>query len=67
MYIRISLQIFICSRTHSQLAQLVHEIKKTVFAEDVRLVTLASRQNYCINTTVYKLNNVNLINERYKL
>ncbi|KAM3967337.1 ATP-dependent DNA helicase DDX11 [Aphomia sociella] len=58
------LKIFIGSRTHSQLSQFVGEIKRTVFKEDTRVVTLASRQHYCINTDVAKLKNVNLINER---
>lgn len=57
-------QIYISSRTHSQLSQFIGEIKRTVFKEDTRVVTLASRQHYCINSEVVKLKNVNLINER---
>ncbi|XP_047022260.1 ATP-dependent DNA helicase DDX11 isoform X2 [Helicoverpa zea] len=57
-------KIYISSRTHSQLSQFIGEIKRTVFAEDTRVVTLASRQHYCINSEVNKLKNVNLINER---
>ncbi|XP_066150180.1 ATP-dependent DNA helicase DDX11 [Euwallacea fornicatus] len=57
-------QIIIASRTHSQLSQLVGEIKKSPFGENVRVVSLASRQNYCINPSVRKLNNVTLINEK---
>ena len=40
----LAVQIFYCSRTHSQLAQFVKEVKKTTFAEDIRLVTIGSRQ-----------------------
>ncbi|XP_052755943.1 ATP-dependent DNA helicase DDX11 isoform X2 [Galleria mellonella] len=58
------MKIFIGSRTHSQLSQFVGEIKRTVFKDNMRVVTLASRQHYCINSDVAKLKNVNLINER---
>ncbi|KAG6459790.1 hypothetical protein O3G_MSEX011615 [Manduca sexta] len=57
-------KIYISSRTHSQLSQFIGEIKRTEFKDDIRLVTLASRQHYCINSEVNKLKNVNLINER---
>ncbi|KPJ06016.1 Putative ATP-dependent RNA helicase DDX11-like protein 8 [Papilio machaon] len=58
------LPIYISSRTHSQLSQFIGEIKRTVFKECTRVVTLASRQHYCINSDVTRLKNVNLINER---
>ncbi|XP_017769613.1 PREDICTED: putative ATP-dependent RNA helicase DDX11-like protein 8 [Nicrophorus vespilloides] len=57
-------KIFICSRTHSQLAQFIGEINKSPFAKDVRVVTLGSRQNYCINPDVNRLKNISLVNER---
>ncbi|KAL4706903.1 hypothetical protein ACJJTC_012362 [Scirpophaga incertulas] len=57
-------KIYISSRTHSQLSQFVGEIKQTSFKDNTRVVTLASRQHYCINDSVSKLKNVNLINER---
>lgn len=56
-------KIFFCSRTHSQLSQVVSEIKKTKYAQQVRCVSLASRQNLCINPEVRKLSSVALINE----
>jgi chromosome transmission fidelity protein 1 len=59
-----SVQIYFCSRTHSQLAQFVGEVQRSPFGQDIRLVSLASRQNYCINKTVQKLKNLSLINER---
>lgn len=37
-------QIYYCSRTHSQLAQFIHEVQKSPFANDISLVTLGSRQ-----------------------
>ncbi|CAD0197414.1 unnamed protein product [Chrysodeixis includens] len=57
-------KVYISSRTHSQLSQFIGEIKRTAFKEDTRVVTLASRQHYCINSEVNKLKNVNLINEK---
>lgn len=43
------LKVFYCSRTHSQLSQFVKELKKTVFAQNIRVVCLGSRKNMCIN------------------
>uniref|UniRef100_A0AC11DLD5 DEAD/H-box helicase 11 n=1 Tax=Ovis aries TaxID=9940 RepID=A0AC11DLD5_SHEEP len=37
-------KIYYCSRTHSQLAQFVHEVQKSPFGQDTRLVSLGSRQ-----------------------
>lgn len=60
-------QIIIASRTHSQLSQFVGEIKRSPYGKDIRVVSLASRQNYCINPTVKQLKNISLINERYEI
>lgn len=43
------LKVFYCSRTHSQLSQFVKELKKTVFAQKLKVVCLGSRKNMCIN------------------
>ncbi|XP_037935516.1 ATP-dependent DNA helicase DDX11 [Teleopsis dalmanni] len=59
-----SVQIYFCSRTHSQLSQVVREIKKTAYGKRIRCVSLASRQQLCINPQVRKLTNVALMNER---
>ncbi|XP_020282942.1 ATP-dependent DNA helicase DDX11 [Pseudomyrmex gracilis] len=56
-------KIFFCSRTHSQLTQFVHELKRSPYSQDISVVPLSSRQNYCINKNVKKLRHVNLINE----
>ncbi|KAI4487393.1 hypothetical protein M0804_005542 [Polistes exclamans] len=56
-------KIYFCSRTHSQLSQFVKELKRSPYSENVSVVTLASRQNYCINKSVKKLKHINLINE----
>ena len=57
-------QIFFCSRTHTQLAQVVREIKRTPYGERVRCISLASRQQLCIHKQLRKLNNTALINEK---
>jgi chromosome transmission fidelity protein 1 len=57
-------QIFYCSRTHSQLSQFVKEIQKTKFSKEIRLASLASRSNLCINESVLALKSSTLINER---
>lgn len=56
-------QIIYASRTHSQLSQFVHEIKKTIYA-DAKCVTLGSRKNLCINDHVLKLGNISHINDK---
>ena len=57
-------KIFFCSRTHSQITQFIGELNKTVYSESVRLVTLGSRMNLCINDHVLKLNSIQAINDR---
>jgi len=59
-----SVQIYFCSRTHSQLSQFVREVQRSPYGQDIRLVSLASRQNYCINEAVRKLKSLSLINEQ---
>jgi chromosome transmission fidelity protein 1 len=48
-------QIIYCSRTHSQIAQFMNEIKKTDF-RDLRCVVIGSRKNLCINPQVNRSN-----------
>ncbi|KAI3371375.1 hypothetical protein L3Q82_023967, partial [Scortum barcoo] len=57
-------KIYYCSRTHSQLAQFVHEVQKSPFSKDISLVTLGSRQNLCINEEVRHLGSIQRINDR---
>lgn len=57
-------KIYYCSRTHSQLAQFVHEIQKSPFSKDISVVTLGSRQNLCINEDVRRLGSIQRINDR---
>uniref|UniRef100_A0A670YDR0 DEAD/H-box helicase 11 n=1 Tax=Pseudonaja textilis TaxID=8673 RepID=A0A670YDR0_PSETE len=56
--------IYYCSRTHSQLAQFIHEVQKSPFSKETRLVSLGSRQNLCVNEEVRCLGAVQLINDR---
>uniref|UniRef100_A0A5K3EZ52 Helicase ATP-binding domain-containing protein n=1 Tax=Mesocestoides corti TaxID=53468 RepID=A0A5K3EZ52_MESCO len=58
------LQVIYCSRTHSQLAQVVGELMKMKDLSDkVTVVTLASRQMLCVNKAVYSLKNQALVRE----
>nr|CDJ97591.1 DEAD2 domain containing protein [Haemonchus contortus] len=57
-----TVKVFYASRTHSQLEQLIDELKKTRFKP--RIVTAASRQTLCANKDVTKLKFSHLINER---
>ncbi|TDH64939.1 hypothetical protein CCR75_001550 [Bremia lactucae] len=49
------MKIIYCSRTHSQISQFVREIRKTKFANHIRVVSLGSRKNLCTNPKVSKL------------
>lgn len=64
-------KIYFCSRTHSQLSQVMGELKKIVsravkieLLEDYSAVTLGSRANLCINPDVIKLRSVQRINDK---
>nr|XP_016937000.1 ATP-dependent DNA helicase DDX11 [Drosophila suzukii] len=57
-------QIFFCSRTHSQLTQIVAELRKTPHGQSVRCISLGSRQQLCGNPQVRALKQVGLMNER---
>uniref|UniRef100_A0A674BQL7 DEAD/H (Asp-Glu-Ala-Asp/His) box helicase 11 n=1 Tax=Salmo trutta TaxID=8032 RepID=A0A674BQL7_SALTR len=57
-------KIYYCSRTHSQLAQFIHEVQKSPFSPDISLVPLGSRQNMCVNEEVRRLGSVQRINDR---
>ncbi|CAI5725012.1 unnamed protein product [Peronospora destructor] len=48
-------KIIYCSRTHSQISQFVREIRKTVFADHIRVISLGSRKNLCTNPKVTKM------------
>lgn len=50
-----ALKIYFCSRTHSQLSQFVKELRKTVFASQLKVVCLGSRKSLCINEGTWVL------------
>lgn len=45
-------QILFCSRTHSQLAQFLQELRKSPLSAGVRVATIASRSLLCVNDEV---------------
>ncbi|CAL5210710.1 unnamed protein product [Lathyrus oleraceus] len=57
-------KVYFCSRTHSQLSQFVKELRRTVFADEMEVVSLGSRKNLCINKEVLAIGNSAGINER---
>ncbi|QIW99732.1 hypothetical protein AMS68_005250 [Peltaster fructicola] len=71
-------KVFFCSRTHSQLSQLVGELRRVrlpstlppeqssdaELPERLRQIALGSRKNLCINPRVSKLSSMTAINER---
>jgi chromosome transmission fidelity protein 1 len=75
--LNLTVQIFYCSRTHSQLTQFINELRRPKFPpairdestkdidiEDLKHLTLGSRKNLCINPSVNKLKSLTAINER---
>ncbi|XVE88898.1 hypothetical protein DITRI_Ditri19aG0105800 [Diplodiscus trichospermus] len=60
----VKLKVYFCSRTHSQLSQFIKELRKTLFANEMNVVSLGSRKNFCINEDVLRLGNSTRINER---
>ncbi|KAL5072678.1 hypothetical protein RYX36_011662 [Vicia faba] len=57
-------KVYFCSRTHSQLSQFVKELRRTVFADEMGVVSLGSRKNLCINKEVLAIGNAAGVNER---
>lgn len=52
-----------CSRTHSQLAQFVGEVRRTPFADSLAFVPLASRKQLCVYEPVARLGGAGHMNE----
>ena len=64
-------QIILCSRTHSQLTQVIGELRSTVFGgrvakaeEQVAAAAIAGRAQLCVNPAVKNLGSAARINER---
>uniref|UniRef100_A0A8D8RQK0 Fanconi anemia group J protein homolog n=1 Tax=Cacopsylla melanoneura TaxID=428564 RepID=A0A8D8RQK0_9HEMI len=45
-------KIFYGTRTHKQITQIVRELKKTVYKDQLRMTILSSRKHTCINDEV---------------
>ncbi|ELA41628.1 uncharacterized protein VICG_01376 [Vittaforma corneae ATCC 50505] len=50
-------KIFICSRTHKQIDQLIDQLRKTIYRP--RITVLGSKNQYCINSTLSKVEDKN--------
>ena len=57
-------QILYCSRTHSQLSQVVKELRGTSLANQVSAAILGSRKGLCVNDKVTRLGSASRINEQ---
>ena len=57
-------KIFYCSRTHSQLSQFLHEIKKSPYSSNLKVTILGSRANLCVNSDINVLKSNAVMNER---
>ena len=57
-------KIYFCSRTHSQLAQVIREFRRTCYSGRFRSMSLASRATLCTNPEVYVLGSAEAINDR---
>ncbi|KAJ1948759.1 ATP-dependent DNA helicase chl1, partial [Dispira parvispora] len=55
--------VYFASRTHSQLSQLIHEVRKTAYSEHTSVTPLGSRNTLCIHDPVRSLGNIQRINE----
>lgn len=61
--VRPAVQIIYCSRTHSQLAQFVGEVRRTKFGASVSCVSLGSRKQLCVHAPVARLGMAQRIND----
>lgn len=57
-------QIIFCTRTHSQISQIVNEIKRTDFSREVSVVPIVSRRGLCVHESLKDLQNVGQLNEK---
>jgi len=57
-------RVFICSRTHSQLTQLLSEIRKIPLADRFNIITLGSRAQLCIHPSIRRESSPAVINDQ---
>jgi len=51
----VAMKVFYSSRTHSQLSQVISELRGTAYHDDVRTAVLGSRDHLCVNNLVNSL------------
>lgn len=51
-------RIFYCTRTHRQIAQVVAELKRTIYAPTIKMAILHSRKQSCLNQAVLRSRSV---------
>lgn len=56
-------KVIYCSRTHSQLNQFIQELKKTKYAQEIRVVSVGSRKMFCIHPHVSQIRSLQRMNE----
>ncbi|CDW73958.1 atp-dependent rna helicase [Stylonychia lemnae] len=57
-------QIIFCTRTHSQISQIINEIKRTEFADQISVVPIISRRGLCVHEKLKDITNSALLNEK---
>lgn len=61
--VRPAVQVIYCSRTHSQLAQFVGEVRRTKFAASLSTVSLGARKQLCAHAPVARLGSAARVND----
>lgn len=57
-------QVIFCTRTHTQISQLINEIKKVEKFRDLVVVPLIGRRGLCVHEKVMKAQNMSSLNDR---
>ena len=57
-------KVIIASRTHSQISQLLKELKRTKYKDIFNVVTLGSRSQLCVNPCISKNSASNIVNDQ---
>eukprot|EP00736_Rhodelphis_marinus_P004914 Rmarinus@m.15946 len=57
-------KIIYCTRTHSQLDQIVEELQKTAFSSNTTVVVFGSRKTMCVNPQVLALSSATAIRDK---
>jgi chromosome transmission fidelity protein 1 len=57
-------QLIFCTRTHSQISQIINEIKKTNFSDKISVVPIISRKGLCVHEKLKETLNVQALNDK---